>query len=104
MTMQLARLTAVVMLAMLAACADRRPTSIAAAPSGLIVPSSPSQRPLVETPAPAPPLPAPPPEPQAAVPALKPSAQPTLQESEALANQASPKGPPVEGEPTLQES
>jgi hypothetical protein len=90
MTMRMLRLSTLVMLCLLAGCATRRP-SVALPPPP--APPPVDQRALVETPPPAT-VPDPP------LPALKPGTELTLTESEALADQANPKGPPVERDPT----
>jgi hypothetical protein len=90
MIMRMLRLGTLLMLCLLAGCATRRP------PVAVVPPPAPppvDQRALVETPPPAT-VPDPP------LPALKPGTELTLAESEALSDQASPKGPPVEREPT----
>ena len=90
MTMRMLRLSTLVMLCLLAGCATRRMSAALPPPP----PAPPAdQRPLVETPPPAM-MPAPP------LPALKPGTELTLAQSEALADQATPKGPPVEKDPT----
>ncbi|HEY8015521.1 MAG TPA: hypothetical protein VIE35_06810 [Dongiaceae bacterium] len=91
MTMRMLRLSTLVMLCLLAGCATRRPSAALPPPP----PPAPSvdQRALVETPPPAT-VPEPP------LPALKPGTELTLAQTEALADQASPKGPPVERETT----
>jgi len=88
--MPMLRLSTLVMLCLLAGCATRRP-SVALPPPPPAPPVD--QRALVETPPPAT-VPDPP------LPALKPGTEFTLAESEALANKANPKGPPVERDPT----
>jgi hypothetical protein len=91
MTMRvLRRLSTLVMLCLLAGCATRRPTVALPPP-----PPAPTvdQRALVETPPPAT-VPDPP------LPALKPGTELTLTQTEALADQANPKGPPVERDTT----
>jgi hypothetical protein len=87
--MRAVRLCALLMLSVLAGCAQRHPILVAAPP-----PPAPAtnQRTLVEAPPPAT-LPEPP------LPALKPGTELSLAESEALADQASPKAP-VETQPT----
>ncbi len=88
--MRMLRLGTLVMLCLLAGCATRRP------PVAMPPPPPPppvDQRALVETPPPAT-VPDPP------LPALKPGTELSLAETEALSDQASPKGPPVEKEPT----
>jgi hypothetical protein len=90
--MRVVRFGALLMLSVLAGCAARRPPAMGAAPATAPAPAA-SQRLLVETPPPA--L-----IPDTPLPALKPGTEFSLAESEALANQASPKGPPVEGDPT----
>jgi hypothetical protein len=90
--MRVVRFGALLMLSVLAGCAARRPPA-ATAVAPAVAPPVASQRSLVETPPPAP-------IPDTPLPALKPGTELSLAESEALANQASPKGPPVEGDPT----
>ena len=87
--MRMLRLSALVMLCLLAGCATRRPLVAPPPPA----PPPVDQRALVETPPPTT-VPTPP------LPALKPGTELTLAESEALSDQASPKGPPVERDPT----
>lgn len=88
--MRMLRLSTLVMLCLLAGCATRRPPVVVPPPPA---PAPVEQRALVETPPPAT-VPEPP------LPALKPGTELTLAESEALADQATPKGPPVERDPT----
>jgi hypothetical protein len=82
--MHAVRLGALVVLTVLSGCAHRHPTLVAAPPSP--PPPATNLRTLVETPPPAT-LPEPP------LPALKPGTELSLAESEALADQASPKAP-----------
>jgi hypothetical protein len=91
MNMRMLRLSTLVILCLLAGCATRRP-SVALPPPPPPPPAA-DQRALVETPPPAT-VPEPP------LPALKPGTELTLAETEALADQATPKGPPVERDPT----
>jgi hypothetical protein len=91
MTMRMLRLSTLVMLCLLAGCATRRPPVVL--PPAKPAPPAVDQRALVETPPPAT-VPDPP------LPALKPGTELTLTETEALADQASPKGPPVERDTT----
>ena len=91
MNMRMLRLSTLVMLCLLAGCATRRPS--VALPPPPPAPPPVDQRALVETPPPAT-VPDPP------LPALKPGTELSLAETEALSDQASPKGPPVEKEPT----
>ena len=86
--MRAVRLGALLILSVLAGCARRHPILVAAPPP----PPATNQRTLVEAPPPAT-LPEPP------LPALKPGTELSLAESEALADQASPKAP-VETQPT----
>jgi hypothetical protein len=88
--MRAMRLGALLILSALAGCAQPHPIVVAAPPPPL--PPATNQRTLVETPKPAT-LPEPP------LPALKPGTELSLAESEALAEQASPKAP-VETQPT----
>ena len=76
-------LSALLLLSVVAGCSQRHPVSIAVQP---VPPPAPIQRTLIETPPPAmiPELP---------LPVLKPGTEYSLAESEALANQASPKAP-----------
>src|SRR5258708_28781712 len=76
-------LSALLVLSVVTGCSQRRPVSIAAPPPP--VPAT-IHRTLIETPPPAR-LPEPP------LPALKPGTELSLAESEALADQASPKAP-----------
>jgi hypothetical protein len=87
--MRAVRLGALLMLSVLAGCAQRHPILVAAPPPP---PPATNQRTLVVAPPPAM-LPEPP------LPALKPGTELSLAESEALADQASPKAP-VETQPT----
>ena len=89
--MRLVRFGAILVLSVVAGCGTSRPRRVAAPPPPAPAPVT-IQRQLVETPPPAA-MPEPP------MPALKPGTEYTLTQSEALAEQASPKGPPVEGEP-----
>jgi hypothetical protein len=84
------RLSALLMLSVLGGCGQRHPILVAASPPA--PPPATDQPTLVETPPPAT-LPEPP------LPALKPGTEHSLAESEALADQASPKAP-VETHPT----
>jgi hypothetical protein len=77
-------LSTLLTLSVVTGCSQRHPVSIAAQPPPL--PPAPIQRTLIETPPPAL-LPEPP------IPALKPGTELSLAESEALADQASPKAP-----------
>jgi len=77
-------LSTLLVLSVVTGCSQRRPVSIAAQPPAR--PPAPIQRPLIETPPPAV-LPEPP------LPAVKPGTELSLAESEALADQASPKAP-----------
>jgi hypothetical protein len=77
-------LSALLVLSVVTGCSQPRPVSIAAQPPA--PPAAPIQRPLIETPPPAV-LPEPP------LPAVKPGTELSLAESEALADQASPKAP-----------
>jgi len=88
--MRATRLSALLMLSVLAGCAQPHPIVVAAPPPPL--PPATTQRTLVETPQPAT-LPEPP------LPALKPGTELSLAESEALTDKASPKAP-VETQPT----
>ena len=76
-------LSALLVLSVVTGCSQRRPVSIAAPPP--LVPAT-IHRTLIETPPPAR-LPEPP------LPALKPGTELSLAQSEALADQASPKAP-----------
>ena len=76
-------LGALLLLSVVAGCSQRHPVSIAVQP---VPPPVPIQRTLIETPPPAM-MPEPP------LPVLKPGTEYSLAESEALANQASPKAP-----------
>lgn len=90
--MRVLRFGALLMLSVLTGCAGHRPHAVSvAAPAP--APATVSQRPLVETPPPAW-------IPETPLPVLKPGTEVSLAESEALSDQASPKGPPMEGEPT----
>ena len=89
--MRLVRFGAILVLSVVAGCGTSRPRTVSVPPPPAPAPVT-NQRQLVETPPPAW-MPEPP------MPALKPGTEYTLPESEALAEQASPKGPPVEGEP-----
>ena len=86
--MRLVRFGAILVLSVVAGCGTSRPRSVAAPPPPAPAPVT-IQRQLVETPPPAA-MPEPP------MPALKPGTEYTLAETEAMADQASPKGPPVE--------
>jgi hypothetical protein len=77
-------LNALLVLSVVTGCSQRHPVSIAPPPPA--PPPAPIQRTLIETPPPAL-LPEPP------LPALKPGTELSLEESEALADQASPKAP-----------
>jgi hypothetical protein len=79
------RLGALLMLSVVAGCAQRHPILVAAPPHPL-PPSAINQRTLIETPPPS--L-----QPEPPLPALKPATELRLAESEALADQASPKAP-----------
>jgi hypothetical protein len=83
--MRAMRLGALLMLSVMAGCAQRHPILVAAPPHPLPPPAT-NQRTLIETPPPAL-LPEPP------LSALKPGTELSLAESEALADQASPKAP-----------
>ena len=89
--MRAIRLGALLMLSVMAGCAQRHPI-LAAAPPQPLPPPATDQRTLIETPQPAtlPDLP---------LPALKPGTELSLAEIEALAEQASPKAP-VDKQPT----
>jgi hypothetical protein len=89
--MRLVRFGAILLLSAVAGCGTSRPRTVSLPPPPAPAPVT-DQRQLVETPPPAA-MPEPP------MPALKPGTEYTLAESEALADQASPKGPPMEGEP-----
>jgi len=89
--MRLVRFGAVLLLSVVAGCGTSRPRTVSLPPPPAPAPVT-DQRQLVETPPPAA-MPEPP------MPALKPGTEYTLAETEAMADQASPKGPPVEGEP-----
>jgi len=89
--MRLVRFGAILVLSVVAGCGTSRPRTVAVPPPPAPAPVT-NQRQLVETPPPAA-MPEPP------MPALKPGTEYTLTQSEALAEQASPKGPPVEGDP-----
>jgi hypothetical protein len=89
--MRLVRFGAILVLSVVAGCGTSRPRTVSLPPPPAPAPVT-DQRQLVETPPPAA-MPEPP------MPALKPGTEYTLAEAEALADQASPKGPPVEGEP-----
>jgi len=89
--MRLVRFGAILVLSVVAGCGSSRPRTVSVPPPPAPAPVI-NQRQLVETPPPAA-MPEPP------TPALKPGTEYTLAESEALTEQASPKGPPVEGEP-----
>ena len=89
--MRLVRFGAVLLLSVVAGCGTSRPRTVSVPPPPAPAPVT-NQRQLVETPPPAA-MPEPP------MPALKPGTEYTLAETEAMADQASPKGPPVEGEP-----
>ena len=89
--MRLVRFGAILVLSVVAGCGTSRPRTVSVPPPPAPAPVT-NQRQLVETPPPAT-MPEPP------MPALKPGTEYTLTQSEALAEQASPKGPPVEGEP-----
>src|SRR6267154_5262671 len=88
--MRATRLSALLMLSVLAGCAQPHPIVVAAPPPPL--PLATTQRTLVEVPPPAT-LPEPP------LPALKPGTELSLAESGALADRASPKAP-LETQPT----
>jgi hypothetical protein len=89
--MRLVRFGAILVVSAMAGCGSSRPHTVSLPPPPAPAPVT-NQRQLVETPPPAA-MPEPP------TPALKPGTEYTLAESEALTEQASPKGPPVEGEP-----
>ena len=89
--MRLVRFGAILVLSVVAGCGPALPRTVSVPPPPAPAPVT-NQRQLVETPPPAA-MPEPP------MPALKPGTEYTLTQSEALAEQASPKGPPVEGEP-----
>ena len=89
--MRLVRFGAILVLSVVAGCGPSRPRTVSLPPPPAPAPVT-DQRQLVETPPPAA-MPEPP------MPALKPGTEYTLAETEAMADQASPKGPPVEGEP-----
>jgi hypothetical protein len=89
--MRLVRFGAILLLSAVAGCGTSRLHTVSLPPPPAPAPVT-DQRQLVETPPPAA-MPEPP------MPALKPGTEYTLAESEALADQASPKGPPIEGEP-----
>ena len=76
-------LRSLLLLSVVAGCSERHPVSIAMQP---VPPPVPIQRTLIETPPPSM-IPVPP------LPVLKPGTEYSLAESEALANQASPKAP-----------
>ena len=81
--MRAVQLSTLLLLSVVAGCSQRHPVSIAVQP---VPPPAPIQRTLIETPPPAM-IPVPP------LPVLKPGTEYSLAESEALANQASPKAP-----------